>query len=72
MIVYASPRTQGIDSEGNTQPVGVVGADQDELKIADLEARDWLQDIIKELRIMNVQISAMTDIEIDKKDIVGD
>jgi len=69
MIVYASPKTQGTDSEGNTQPISIVSADQDQSRIADCESRDLLENIVEELKIMNVQLSNMTDMVIDKEDI---
>ena len=70
MIVYASPRAQGVDVEGNTQPIAVVGAPLNELRIADLESRDYLQEVIKEIKIMNMHLSIMSDLIIDRKDII--
>ena len=70
MIVYASPRTQGTDTEGNTQPIAVVGSTPDELKVADMESRDYLQEIINELMIMNTHSYALTDLGIDREEMM--
>lgn len=69
MIVYASPINQGTDIDGNTQKISVVGADKDELRVADMDQRDLLESILKQLKIMNIHLSIMTDNQIDKKDI---
>ncbi len=69
MIVYASPRAQGTDDDGNTQPISVVGPSQNELRVSDLEGRDYLQEIVKELKIMNIHLSMVTDVSIDREEL---
>jgi hypothetical protein len=69
MIVYASPRTQGIDIEGDTQPISVMGPEQDSLKIEDQEQYGLLNNILKELKIMNLHLTSMTDNHIQSQDV---
>ena len=69
MIVYASPKAQGTDTEGNTQPISVVGADQDQMRVADLESRDLLGNILEQLKIMNIHLSDVSDMQIGREDI---
>jgi hypothetical protein len=69
MIVYANGRVIATDTDGDTQPVGVVGAQQDTLKVADDESRDLLFNVIQELRILNMHMTDMTDNVISKEDV---
>jgi hypothetical protein len=69
MIVYANGRVVATDINGDTQPVGVIGASQDTLKVADDEARDLLFNVIQELRILNMHMTDMTDNVIQKEDV---
>ena len=69
MIIYSGSIVKGTDVDGNTQNIGVVGAQQDELKISDLNQQDMLTNIIKELKIMNVHLELMTDTSIDREEV---
>ena len=69
MIVYASPKAQGTDTDGNTQPVSVVGPHSDELKIADIEQRDILYSILEQLKILNLYMASMSDMIIDESNV---
>lgn len=69
MIIYSGSIVKGTDTEGNTQNIGVVGAQQDELKISDLNQQDMLTNIIKELKIMNMHLALMTDISLNREEV---
>ncbi len=69
MIVYANGRVVATDTDGDTQPVGVVGTQQDTLKVADDESRGLLFNVIQELRILNMHMTDMTDNVIEKEDV---
>jgi hypothetical protein len=69
MIVYANGRVIGTDIDGNAQFVSIIGAEQDTLKIGDDESRTLLAAIIKELKIMNLHLSLMTDNVIERTDV---
>lgn len=69
MIIYSGSIVKGTDVDGNTQNIGVVGAQQDELKISDLNQQDMLTNIIKELKIMNMHLALMTDISLNREEV---
>jgi hypothetical protein len=69
MIIYANGKVLATDSDGNTQEVAVIGPYSDELKVGDDESRDYLHSIIKELRILNLHMSMMTDQNIRRQDV---
>lgn len=69
MIVYSGFRLKATDVDGNTQNIGVVGAQQDELKTSDLYQQDMLTNVIKELKIMNVHLALMTDTSLDREEV---
>lgn len=69
MIVYANGRLTATDLHGNTQPISVIGAEQDTLKVADDESRDLLYNVIKELKILNLHMSIITDNTIDREEV---
>lgn len=69
MIVYSGSRLKATDTNGNTQAVGVIGAEQDTLKVGDQETSFLLYKIWKELKIMNLHLSNMTDVDIETADI---
>ena len=69
MIIYANGRLTATDLDGNTQPISVIGAEQDTLKVADDESRDLLYSVIKELKILNLHMSFITDNVIDREDV---
>jgi hypothetical protein len=69
MIVYASGKVLGTDGDGDTQEITAQGPESDELKVSDNEARDYLHSIIKELRILNLHMSLMTDQHINRQDV---
>jgi hypothetical protein len=69
MIVYASPKALGTDTEGDTQPISVMGPQQDSLKIEDQEQYGLLNNILKELKIMNLHMTLITDNHIQSQDV---
>jgi len=69
MIVYANGKVLGTDSNGNTQEISVQGPKLDELKVSDNESRDSLNNIIKELKILNIHLSILTDMNITRQDV---
>jgi hypothetical protein len=69
MIIYANGRLTATDLDGNTQPISVIGAEQDTLKVADDESRDLLYNVIRELKILNLHMSVITDNNIRKEDV---
>ena len=69
MIVYASGVVRGTDNDGDSQPVAVVGGDQDALKTSDMDQQDILTDLVKELKIMNMHLSLITDTSIHREDV---
>jgi len=71
MIVYANGKVIATDTEGNTQDIGVVGVEQDELKVADHEQENLLSKILKELKINNFHMAILTDTYIRNSDMEG-
>jgi len=69
MIVYASPRSQGVDVDGNTHAVSIIGSELDTLKVGDLSSSTYLGKILKQLKIMNIHMSSLTDMVIENSDI---
>ena len=69
MIVFAGSRLKATDVNGNSQPISVIGAESDILKVGDLDTSTTLLKILKELRIMNLYLSHITDIDIERSDI---
>jgi len=69
MIVYANGKVKGTDDHGDTQDITAEGPESDELKVSDNESRDYLHSIIKELRILNLHMSMMTDQNITRQDV---
>ena len=69
MIVYANGKVLATDTEGDTQSIGVVGADQDELKTSDHEQENILLKILKELKKNNLHMSILTDTYIRDSDM---
>ena len=69
MIVYSNARVLGTDIDGNAQFVSVIGAEQDTLKAGDDEARDILYNIVKELKILNLHMTFVTDNTISREDV---
>ena len=69
MIVYANGKVLATDTDGNTQSIGVVGAEQDELKISDHEQENLLSKILKELKKNNLYMSLLTDTNIKNSDV---
>ena len=60
----------GKDPDGTAQPVGIQGVENDEVKISDIELEDLLDEIIKEMKIMNLHMAIITDIYIRDEDII--
>jgi hypothetical protein len=71
MIVYAagSGKLKATDTNGNTKDIGVVGEYQDTIKVSDVETSQYLYEVLKQLKIMNIHLSNMTDMDIEKADI---
>jgi len=69
MIIYANGTLKATDVNGNTQNIGVVGPQQDELKTSDLNQQDILENIVKELKMMNLHLALMTDVDIDRETV---
>lgn len=69
MIVFAGSRLKGTDADGNTQNVSVVGAQSDTLKVSDLYTSTLLHDILKELRLLNLHIGNITELNIGTEDM---
>jgi len=71
MIIYANGKVTATDTEGSTQSVGVVGVEQDEIKVSDHEQENLLLKILKELQKNNFYMSLLTDINIENSDMEG-
>jgi hypothetical protein len=69
MIVYANGRVIATDLQGDAQNIAVIGEEQDTLKVADDEARDLLYNVIKELKILNLHMSIVTDNDIRREEV---
>jgi hypothetical protein len=69
MIVYANGRVRATDDDGDTQDITAQGPESDELKVSDNESRDYLHSIIKELKILNLHMSMLTDQHIGRHDV---
>ena len=69
MIVYANGKVKGTDVDGNTSDITAQGPEDDELKVSDNQSRDYLHSIIKELRILNLHMSMITDQHIVRDDV---
>lgn len=71
MIVYTNGKVIATDSDGDTQDMGVSGAEQDELKVFDHENENLLLKILKEMKIHTVHLSILTDTYIKNSDMEG-
>lgn len=69
MIIYANGKLKATDTDGNTQDIGVVGVEQDEIKVSDHEQENLLVSILKELKKMTMHFSIMNDIIIENRDL---
>lgn len=69
MIVYANGKTLGTDADGNVTSIGAIEPGLDTLKVGDMETRELLYKVIKELKILNLHMSYMTDLVIDKEEV---
>lgn len=69
MIVFAGSRLKATDNDGNTQSIKVIGPEQDTLKVGNDELSTLLMGVIKELRILNLHMTFITDNYITKNDI---
>ena len=69
MIIYANGKVLATDTKGNVQSVGVVGAEQDEIKVNDHEQSNLLSKILKELKINNLYMSLLSDENIKSSDV---
>ena len=69
MIVFAGSKLKATDNSGNTQSISVIDAEQDTLKVGDLNALQYLNKILKELKIMNLHLFNITDIQIEHGDV---
>ena len=59
----------GTDPDDIAQPVGVTGAESDELEIISIDAEDILDKILTELSKLNIQMNILTDNYVQNKDI---
>ena len=59
----------GKDPDETAQPVGIQGTENNELKTSDIELEDLLDQVIKEMQIMNMHMALITDIYIRDSDI---
>jgi hypothetical protein len=59
----------GKDPDGNAQPIGISGEDNNEVLTMDLDAKTLLEDIYLELIKANMQMAIMTGDHIRNKDI---
>ena len=69
MIIYANGKLKATDADGNTQDIGVVGVEQDEIKVSDHEQENLLRSILKELKKMTIHFSVINDMVIENKDL---
>ncbi len=69
MIIYANGSLKATDINGNTQNIGVVGAEQDEIKVSDHEQENLLRSILKEMKKMTFHLSIINDMYIENKDV---
>jgi hypothetical protein len=71
MIIYANGKVLGTDTAGDTQPITAQGPEVDELKVSDMETRTHLNNIIKELKILNLHMAILNDTNISRSDVKG-
>jgi len=69
MIVYANGKVIATDTDGNTQTVGIFGAEQDTLKVADMDSQEMLKNILLELQKINLQFYLITDENVVEGDL---
>ena len=69
MIIYANGKVLATDVKGDTQSIGVIGVEQDELKVSDHEQENLLSKILKELKKNNFYMSILTDTNIRNSDM---
>lgn len=55
------------DSDGN--PVDHVGINSDTLKVSDGDLFCLMTEVLKELKIMNIHLSIMTDVCVDQEEV---
>ena len=69
MIVYANGKMLATDINGNVQSIGVVGVEQNEIKVSDHEQENLLSKILKELKKNNLYMALLTDSHIENSDM---
>ena len=69
MIVYANGKVLGTDQNGDTSEITAHGMNGDELSVSDFESRDYLQTMVKELKILNFHMMLLTDTAVEEEDI---
>ena len=69
MIIYANGKLKATDRDGNTQDIGVVGVEQDEIKVSDHEQENLLRSILKELKKMTMHFNIINDMIIENSDL---
>lgn len=65
MIIY-SRTSLAQDSDGNLTRLTTVGPTQDELKVNDQITSQYMEAIYEQLKILNFQISTITENQIDE------
>ena len=60
---------QATDENGNHIPISAIGPDNDEMKIINIAQEDLLVNVIQELKIMNMHLSLITSMTINKEEV---
>lgn len=65
MIIY-SRTSLATDTDGNLTRLTTVGPEKDEVKTSDQTNNQYLEMIYEQLKVLNFQISTLTENEIDQ------
>ena len=61
----------GEDFDGEAQPIGIAGAEKNELVTLSLVEIELFQKILKELKKYNIQLESITNTKITRKDAIS-
>jgi hypothetical protein len=58
----------GKDNDSTAQPIGIAGAENNELITLSLDELELFQSILKELKKFNIQLESITNTKLTRKD----
>ena len=69
IVLPAKQVIAGLDRDGDSQAVGVIGAGSDTLKVGSLDERELLELILQQQKITNLHLRSATGEKITEEDV---